>query len=112
MKFVALDSGRSSFQYLQNGYAPAAPKQQGLSVALCLTEAFLFGQDAAWRLHGGGFAGTIQVFVPALLAHDYKQYIESFFGPDACHFAAIRQAGAVCLWNGDGALQKDKNLHC
>ena len=109
---LALDSGRSSFQYLQNGYAPAAPKQQGLSVALCLTEAFLFGQDAAWRLHGGGFAGTIQVFVPALLAHDYKQYIESFFGPDACHLAAIRQAGAVCLWNGDGALQKDKNLHC
>ncbi len=96
---LVLESGRSSFAYLQNGYVPMSPGEQGLSLALCLTETFLCGRGAAWRVHGGGFAGTIQVFVPSGLADAYKQYIESFFGPHSCHFAAIRPAGAVCLWN-------------
>lgn len=103
---LLLESGRSSFTYLQNGYAPMSPREQGLSLALCLTEAFLHDQNAAWRLHGGGFAGTIQVFVPRVLADSYKQYIESFFGPRSCHFAAVRPAGAVCLWKvGDSHAQ-------
>ncbi len=103
---LLLESGRSSFQYLQNGYAPASPREQGLSLALCLTETFLHDQNAAWRLHGGGFAGTIQVFLPSALADSYKQFIESFFGPHCCHFAAIRQAGAVCLWGEGGSYAK------
>ncbi len=100
---LILESGRSSFAYLQNGYPPMSPEEQGLSLSLCLTEIFLCGKGAAWRLHGGGFAGTIQVFVPGSLASAYKQYIESFFGPQSCHFTSIRPAGAVCLWNEGGS---------
>jgi len=96
---LILESGNSSFRYLQNGYAAKDPSHQGLSLALCLTEAFLSGKNAAWRLHGGGFAGTIQVFVPSALALEYKQYIESFFGADACHMISIRQAGACCIYH-------------
>ena len=69
-----------------------------MPLALCLTEAFLSGKDAAWRLHGGGFAGTIQVFIPTDLSDSDKHYIETFFGEGACHIASIRQAGAVCLY--------------
>ena len=96
---LILESGNSSFRYLQNGYAPKDYTHQGLSLALCLTEAFLSEKNAAWRLHGGGFAGTIQVFVPSEIAREYKQYIESFFGTDACHMISIRQAGACCIYH-------------
>lgn len=92
------ESGSSSLCYLQNGYATKNSAEQGVPLALCLTELFLSGKDAAWRLHGGGFAGTIQVFIPTDLTDSYKHYIETFFGPNACHIASIRQAGAVCLY--------------
>lgn len=96
---LVLESGSSSFRYLQNGYAPKDYTHQELSLALCLTEAFLSGKNAAWRLHGGGFAGTIQVFVPSEISGEYKQYIENFFGADACHTISIRQAGACCIYH-------------
>lgn len=96
---LVLESGNSSFRYLQNGYTAGDPASQGLSLALCLTEAYLSGQVAAWRLHGGGFAGTIQVFLPSGLAAAYKQYIESFFGAETCHMISIRQAGACCMYH-------------
>ena len=59
-----LASGRSSFCYLQNVYTTKNLTEQGLSLALCLAERILSGKRAAWRVHGGGFAGTIQAFVP------------------------------------------------
>ena len=57
------ESGRSSFEFLQNVYSNKNVKEQGLSLALALTEGCLEGKDYAARVHGGGFAGTIQVFV-------------------------------------------------
>lgn len=90
-----LESGRSSFCYLQNVYAPKCTSQQALSLALCLTERFLEGCDAAWRVHGGGFAGTIQAFVPVSFIPEYKKRIEAVFGKNSCHVLKVRAAGAV-----------------
>jgi len=72
-------SGRSSFCYLQNVYPGKEPQEQGISLALQLTESFLHG-EGAFRVHGGGFAGTIQVYIPNDRADDYADFMESFFG--------------------------------
>jgi len=72
-------SGRSSFCYLQNVYPGKEPREQGISLALALTEEFLDGKGAC-RVHGGGFAGTIQVYVPNERADDYIGYMSRFFG--------------------------------
>lgn len=90
-------SGNSSFRYLQNVYTIKNVEEQGLSLALCLTESKLAGEKAAWRVHGGGFAGTIQAFVPSELAEAYRTYIDSVFGEGACLILSVRQAGAVRL---------------
>ena len=92
-------SGNSSYKFLQNVYTTKNVKEQGLSVALCLTEKYLSGVagQSACRVHGGGFAGTVQVFLPADEAGGYKRYIESVFGGGACYILLIRQAGAVRL---------------
>ena len=84
------DSGNSSYKYLQNVYAASHPEEQGLSLALALTEGFLEGQGAC-RVHGGGFAGTIQVYVPNERCGDYKDFMESFFGEGAATALKIRQ---------------------
>ncbi len=96
------ESGNSSFKYLQNVYTTKNVAEQGISLALCLTERYLrqheeFYGPAACRVHGGGFAGTIQVFLPKTLADDYKKYIEGVFGEGSCHLLSVRRAGAVCL---------------
>ena len=62
-KQIIIDSGHSSYMYNQNVFAPSNPTEQKLSVALCMSEDILKGKGA-WRVHGGGFAGTIQAFVP------------------------------------------------
>ncbi len=90
-------SGDSSYKYLQNVYTTKNVAEQGLSLALCLTESYLGDKKAAWRVHGGGFAGTIQVFLPKAETADYVQYMESVFGSGACHLLSVRGAGAVCL---------------
>ena len=90
-------SGNSSFKYLQNVYTTKNVSEQGISLALCLTERFLCGKRAACRVHGGGFAGTIQVFIPTPDAAEYKKYIEGVFGEGSCHLLSVRGAGAVCL---------------
>lgn len=90
-----LESGRSSFCYLQNVYSNKNPGEQGLSLALCLTEKYLKGKKAAFRVHGGGFAGTIQAFVPNDCAEGYRRYIDSAFGEGACLILRIRPRGAV-----------------
>ncbi|MBR4295293.1 MAG: galactokinase [Clostridia bacterium] len=88
-------SGRSSFCYLQNVYTTKNLSEQGLSLALCLAEKYLSGKKAAFRVHGGGFAGTIQAFVPAEHAEGFKVYMDAAFGEGACLILRIRPFGAV-----------------
>ena len=94
-KAGVLASGKSSFQYLQNVYTTKNVAEQGLSLALCLTENFLTGTGAAWRVHGGGFAGTIQAFVPLDKVADYAAFMNSVFGDHACHVLSVRRDGAM-----------------
>ena len=89
-----LSSGRSSFCYLQNVFAPKNPSEQGVSLALCVAESYLKNKKAAWRVHGGGFAGTIQAFVPTPHADGFASAIDAVFGAGACHKLKRRSAGA------------------
>lgn len=73
------DSGNSSFKYLQNIYLGSDPTEQGLSLALAFSEQFLKGSGAC-RIQGGGFAGTIQAYVPKNRVKEYIDYMESIFG--------------------------------
>ena len=91
------ESGRSSFEYLQNVYTNINIREQGLSLALALTDGFLHGEGAL-RVHGGGFAGTIQVFLPVYRATEYAKYINSVFGEGAAMSLNIRPRGAVRLF--------------
>ena len=88
-------SGRSSFCYLQNVYTNKNLTEQGLSLALCLAERILGGKKAAWRVHGGGFAGTIQAFVPTASVSEFKSAMDACFGKDACIVLNIRPVGAT-----------------
>ena len=88
-------SGRSSFCYLQNVYTTKNVNEQGLSLALCIAEKILGGEKAAWRVHGGGFAGTIQSFVPTAKVEEYKAAMDACFGKDACIVLNIRPVGAT-----------------
>ena len=88
-------SGRSSFCYLQNVYTCKNLSEQGLSLALCLAEGYLSGKRAAWRVHGGGFAGTIQAFVPSSEVEGYRALMDSVFGEGKCIVLRIRPVGAV-----------------
>lgn len=101
------NSGLSSFTYLQNIYPSGAVQHQEMALALGLTEAFFRehkGSDkrAAWRVHGGGFAGTIQVFVPLELVSDFVAYCDQVFSPGACHVLHMRPSGAFA-WKGESA---------
>ena len=88
-------SGDSSFKYLQNVYTTQNVAEQGLSLALAVTEGLLDGKGCAWRVHGGGFAGTIQVFVKREYADDYRREMDAVFGEGAAMVLHIRPAGAV-----------------
>ncbi len=87
-------SGLSSYQYNQNVYTCKNPSEQGLSLALALSQQILEGRGA-WRVHGGGFAGTIQAFVPQDLLHTYQRRMEEVFGPGSCYILSIRPVGGV-----------------
>ena len=93
-KQTILESGRSSLQCLQNVFASSNPSEQGLTLALTLTERILNGKGA-FRVHGGGFAGTIQAFVPNEILHTYKHEIEKVFGEGKCYVLSIRPVGGV-----------------
>ncbi len=91
-------SGRSSFCYLQNVFTTANVREQGLSLALCLAERFFAsGVKGAYRVHGGGFAGTIQAYVPADYVDAFRGMMDSVFGKGACAVLHIRPEGAVRL---------------
>ena len=88
-------SGRSSFCYLQNVYTCKNLSEQGLSLALCLAENALAGKKAAWRVHGGGFAGTIQAFVPTAEVENFRRTMDAALGEGRCMVLRIRPVGAV-----------------
>ncbi len=92
-----LASGRSSYCYLQNVYTTKNVQEQGLSLALCLCEQFLSDKSGAWRVHGGGFAGTIQAYVPKEYVSEFASMMNSVFGDNACLILSIRPEGAVKL---------------
>ncbi len=89
------NSGDSSYKYLQNVYTVKNVEEQGLSLALCISEDFLKDKHGAWRVHGGGFAGTVQAFVPTEHVAEYQRIMDSVFGEGACMELRIRSAGAV-----------------
>ncbi len=88
-------SGRSSFCYLQNVYTTKNVSEQGLSLALCLAEKIISNKSAAWRVHGGGFAGTIQAFVRTEDVTAFKALMDSCFGEGSCMVLNIRPVGAA-----------------
>lgn len=89
-----LESGLSSSQHLQNCYSCSSPQEQGVPLALALCKKIL-GDKGAYRVHGGGFAGTIQAFVPQSFLTTFQQQIEAVFGAGKCHILAIRPVGGV-----------------
>lgn len=93
-KQIIIASGRSSFMLNQNVYTPKNPTEQKLSLALAITKEILEGKGA-WRVHGGGFAGTIQAFVPNDMLDEYKSTIEGVFGDGSCHVLIIRPVGGT-----------------
>lgn len=92
------DSGRSSFMWLQNVYTTKNVSEQGVTLALCITEQLLAGSNYACRVHGGGFAGTMQAFVPEEKVASYREGMETVFGKGACTPLSIRADGAVMLF--------------
>ncbi len=91
-KEIILDSGFSSYMLNQNVYTPKNPTEQKISLALAISAELLKGKGA-WRVHGGGFAGTVQAFVPNEMLSEYKNTIEAVFGKDTCHVLIIRPVG-------------------
>jgi galactokinase len=90
---MVIESGYSSYMYNQNIFPVNNVKEQGVSLALALSEMVLKGQGA-WRVHGGGFAGTIQAFVPQNLLDKYVNTLEHVFGKGSCQKLFIRQKGS------------------
>ncbi|MDY4879574.1 MAG: galactokinase family protein [Gemmiger sp.] len=93
-KALIIAGGHSSFEYNQNAYSIKNPREQGVPLALAISQRVLEGRGA-WRLQGGGFAGTIQAFVPLDLLDEYRTAIDAVFGPGSCHVLSVRNYGAV-----------------
>ena len=92
-----LASGKSSFCYLQNVYTTKNVGEQGVSLALCIAEDYLCRVGGAWRVHGGGFAGTVQSFVPLAEVEGFSKAIENVFGEGSCLVLSVRPDGAIKL---------------
>ena len=88
------ESGYSSWMYLQNVVPAGYVKQQAMAVALGLCEHYLQGRGA-YRVHGGGFAGTVQAFVPFDLLDSFRAGMDAALGEGACHVLSIRPQGGV-----------------
>ncbi|MBR2924323.1 MAG: galactokinase [Clostridia bacterium] len=91
---LIIESGRSSFEYLQNIFA--TPDRQELALALMLSQSKLHNQGA-WRVHGGGFAGTTLNFVPNAMLDSFVKEMEAVFGQHSCNVLAIRPEGPACI---------------
>ena len=91
-------SGNSSWKWLQNCFTNSAYQEQGITVALALTELFIAGkQRGACRVHGGGFAGVIMAMLPNDLVEEYVTYIEKALGEGNAYRMSIRPYGAICF---------------
>ncbi len=93
---LVTESGFSSFMYLQNIFATKDATNQKVSIALAMCQELLQGKGA-FRVHGGGFAGTVQAFVPVSMLAEFKNQIEAVLGKDKCYILSIRQVGGVEL---------------
>ena len=91
-KKLIKESGNSSYKFLQNVYADFDYKHQAVSAGLALSEIIL-GDHGVARVHGGGFAGTIQAFVENDFVVEYKSQIEKLFGEGSCHVLKVRKLG-------------------
>lgn len=94
-KKLVIESGYSSYMYLQNVYSPTHVQQQGVSLTLALCQKLLEGIGGAYRVHGGGFAGTVQSFVPAGHLAEFIRRIEEVLGQGSCHPLSIRPVGGI-----------------
>ena len=91
-------SGNSSWKWLQNCYTNSNYQEQGISVALALTELFIKEKKrGACRIHGGGFAGVIMAMLPNDLVDEYVAYIEEALGEGSAYRMSIRPYGAICV---------------
>jgi galactokinase len=93
---LIIESGNSSWMLCQNCYSHKNIEEQGITVALSASEKILKGRGA-WRVHGGGFAGTIQAFVPNDLLAAYVAAMNAIFGPSSCNELMIRPLGGALL---------------
>lgn len=93
-KELIIESGHSSFEYLQNVYPNSDFNNQSVSIGLALSERILRNKGA-WRVHGGGFAGTIQAFVPDEMVEEYRQEMDRYFGEGSCHVLKVRKYGGM-----------------
>ena len=87
-------SGNSSFKYLQNIYTTRNEQSQAMSIALGVSESIL-GNHGVCRVHGGGFAGTIQIFVENSFVEEYRKAMDKVFGSGSCHVLKVRQHGGM-----------------
>ena len=88
------ESGRSCWMYLQNITPAGATEHQDVAVALALCDTLLRGRGA-FRVHGGGFAGTVQAFVPLEMLDSFKEGMEQVLGEGKCHVLSIRSEGGI-----------------
>ena len=93
-KVLVIESGHSSYMYNQNVFTCADPINQPVSLGLALCDKILKGKGA-WRVHGGGFAGTIQAFVPNDCLDEFKTVMKNVFGEKSCYVLSIRPVGGV-----------------
>lgn len=95
-KFLHLvqESGNSSFKYLQNVYTNKDVQNQAVSIGLAVSESILSGHGVS-RVHGGGFAGTIQAFVSNDFVEEYRKTLDAVYGDGSCHVLKVRPVGGV-----------------
>ncbi len=91
-KDTIIESGKSSYMYNQNCFTLSAPNEQPVALALCVSEELLKGKGA-YRVHGGGFAGTIQAFVPVEETENYVSSMRKVFGENSCYILKVRSHG-------------------
>lgn len=91
---MVVESGQSSYMYNQNIYDITHKEEQVVSLGLALSEMVLKGKGA-WRVHGGGFGGTIQAFVPQESLQEYVATLEHVYGQGKCHTMFIRPEGSI-----------------
>ena len=91
-KNIIIESGKSSYMYNQNCFTLSNPDEQPVALALCICEELLKGKGA-YRVHGGGFAGTIQAFVPETDAESFVASMRKVFGENSCYILKVRSHG-------------------